>query len=113
MRVCLFEDNLVAELEPLTLTRPAFALLCGCLPLCEKQYRHFAAEERGVLLRPALAGVYAEQGPGVRVNDLGWLRAGAVVLVNGRWLPPGPGTANIPGADKPCIGMSGGEVAFA
>src|SRR5262249_32066951 len=29
MRVCLFEDRRVEDLEPLTLTRPAHDLLCG------------------------------------------------------------------------------------
>src|SRR4051794_19968981 len=96
MRVCLFEDNLVADLEPLSLTRPAFAPLCGCLPLSEKQYRHFTAHDRGVLLRPCLAAVHAEQEPTVHINDLAWLRSGPVVMVNGRWLPPAPGTTAFP-----------------
>src|SRR5438045_936530 len=43
MRVCLFEDQAVAGLEPIALTRPAFALLCGCTSLADKQLYHFAA----------------------------------------------------------------------
>ena len=40
MRVCLFEDSLAADLEPLTLTRPVFALLCGCTSLADNQDRY-------------------------------------------------------------------------
>ena len=36
MRLCLVEDNAVAGLEPLTLTRPAFELLLGADPLGAK-----------------------------------------------------------------------------
>ena len=36
MRLCLVEDNAVAGLEPLTLTRPAFDLLLGATTLGEK-----------------------------------------------------------------------------
>ena len=37
MRICLFEDPGVANLEPLALTRPAFELLCGLTTLGRKQ----------------------------------------------------------------------------
>lgn len=121
MRVCLFEDARVADLEPLTLTRPAFDLLCGCTTLAEKQARFFEADEVGLLVRPLLAEVTREQRPGQPVNDLDWLwagsgssgpdsRAGGVVLVNARWLPP-EGCIEEPSG--PCVGLVGDEVAYA
>jgi hypothetical protein len=110
MRICLFEDGGVANLEPLTLTRPVFDLLCGLTSLGEKQCRHFGAGEVGVLVRPELAELYRQERPEVRVNDLAWLRAGPTILVNGRWLPPAARPAD--GA-LPCLGMVGDEAAYA
>lgn len=110
MRVCHFEDRLVADLEPLTLTRPAFDLLCGQSSLAEKQQRYFSAASLGVLIRPHLAKCWQARQPGVAVNDEEWLRAGPAVLVNARWLPPA-GTVTLPAS--PCVSMAGGEVAYA
>jgi UDP-N-acetylglucosamine diphosphorylase / glucose-1-phosphate thymidylyltransferase / UDP-N-acetylgalactosamine diphosphorylase / glucosamine-1-phosphate N-acetyltransferase / galactosamine-1-phosphate N-acetyltransferase len=110
MRVCLFEDRGVSNLEPLTLTRPAFDLLCGQTSLAAKQCRHFAPCEIGALIRPHLADLYRLQQPAIAINDLPWLRAEAAILVNGRWLPP-------PNPNRdfaiPCVGMVGEEVAYA
>ncbi|MFO0843150.1 MAG: putative sugar nucleotidyl transferase [Gemmataceae bacterium] len=111
MRVCLFEDALVADLEPLTLTRPAFDLLCGCTSLADKQCRYFAARRYGALVRPYLAEVVALSG--MPVNDLDWLRAGPVVLVNARWLPPAPDPTLLEELAPPCVATCDGEVAFA
>src|SRR4051794_37501425 len=114
MRLCHFEDALVADLEPLSLTRPAFELLCGCTSLAEKQARYFslargprpaARPDRGALVRPYLTASVAERWPQLRVNDLAWLRSGPVVLVNGRWLPPAPGLHAGDEADAPCLGI--------
>lgn len=110
MRICLFEDPGVANLEPLALTRPVFELLCGLNSLGRKQCRHFAPCEVGVLVRPELAELYRAARPSLRVNDLAWLRAEQTVLVNGRWLPP-PGT--IDQRCGPCVGMVGDEIAYA
>jgi UDP-N-acetylglucosamine diphosphorylase/glucosamine-1-phosphate N-acetyltransferase len=108
MRVCLFEDALVADLEPLTLTRPAYDLLCGCATLADKQRRFFAATESAALVRPHLAATSAG-----RVNDLGWLRSAPVVLVNARWLPPAPEPDLSLRPDRPCVALCQGEVAVA
>jgi UDP-N-acetylglucosamine diphosphorylase/glucosamine-1-phosphate N-acetyltransferase len=109
-RLCVFEDPHVAALEPLTLLRPAFELLCGQTDLVSKHYRRFGPCELGALIRPHLAELFALQHPGVPVNDLAWLRAGPTVLVNGRWLPPAEKPAEPP---APCVGVADGEVAFA
>jgi UDP-N-acetylglucosamine diphosphorylase/glucosamine-1-phosphate N-acetyltransferase len=108
MRVCLFEDSGATELEPLALTRPVFDLLCGLTSLAARQYRHFAASCPGALVRPHLAEV-CRQGAPRPINDLTWLRAGPTVMVNGRWLPPGPSGV----ADGPCVALVGDEVAYA
>src|SRR5438270_827193 len=82
MRVCLFEDRHVEDLEPLTLTRPAHDLLCGLTSLAAKHWRYFAPCSTGILVRPYLADLQRQQRRGVAVNDLDWLRFG-----------PGPGVA--------------------
>jgi UDP-N-acetylglucosamine diphosphorylase / glucose-1-phosphate thymidylyltransferase / UDP-N-acetylgalactosamine diphosphorylase / glucosamine-1-phosphate N-acetyltransferase / galactosamine-1-phosphate N-acetyltransferase len=110
MRVCLFEDSGVANLEPLTLTRPAFELLCGQSTLGSKQCRHFAPCEVGVLIRPYLADLFQQQQPTTVVNDLAWLHAEPTILINSRWLPPPDALDTL--AD-PCVALVGNEVAYA
>src|ERR687888_520933 len=88
MRVCVFEDRGVQNLEPLSLTRPAFDLLCGACSLRERQARAFAATEMGALVRPALAGLCREAHPKLQVKNRDWLQASPAILVNARWLPP-------------------------
>ena len=110
MRVCLFEDRGVADLEPLTLTRPAFELLCGQSSLAVKQIRFFNADIAGFLIRPQLADVFRLQYPKKPVNDLAWLRSAPTLLVNARWLPcPAPPLD----LSKPFVATLGDEVAFA
>src|SRR5437762_2398899 len=110
MRVCLFEDRGAADLEPLSLTRPVFDLLCGTSPLADQQLRAFPGAEIGLLVRPELADLVRQERPGVPVNDPDWLRAGPVVMVNGRWLPPLP--PQVYDLSGPCVGLAGGALAF-
>lgn len=110
MRVAVYEDGLVDRLEPLSLTRPVYELLCGTGPLLDSQRRAFAADEVGVSVRPGLAAAAAEARPGVPVNDVDWLTAGPVVVVNARWLPPADFAAMPPGAH---VGLCGGRLAYA
>jgi UDP-N-acetylglucosamine diphosphorylase/glucosamine-1-phosphate N-acetyltransferase len=109
MRICLFEDHGFAKLEPLSLTRPVFDLLCGSGSLAGKQCRFFAPCEAGALVRPHLAPLYSLDNPRTPVNDTAWLRSGPTVLVNGRWLPPVGGTPELAG---PCVALVGDEVAY-
>src|SRR5262245_29116078 len=111
MRICLYEDRGAPGLEPLSLTRPVFDLLCGTMLLADQQARAFPGAEVGLLVRPELAAVARQERPGVPVNDPAWLRAGPVVLVNGRWLPPLPTPAR--DLAQPCLGLCGEEIAFA
>jgi UDP-N-acetylglucosamine diphosphorylase/glucosamine-1-phosphate N-acetyltransferase len=109
-RVCLFEDTAVAGLEPLTLTRPAFDLLCGLSSLGDKQRRAFGAASAGALVRPHLADVVRLRHPGTAVNEADWLRDGPLVLVNARWLPPPEPVAD---GGEPSVALIGEEVAYA
>jgi UDP-N-acetylglucosamine diphosphorylase / glucose-1-phosphate thymidylyltransferase / UDP-N-acetylgalactosamine diphosphorylase / glucosamine-1-phosphate N-acetyltransferase / galactosamine-1-phosphate N-acetyltransferase len=108
MDVCLYEDRGAADLEPLTLMRPVFDLLCGQSSLADKQTRYFQATARTAVVRPHLADVVRLESPGVAVND--FAGAGLVVIVNARWLPP-PGVAV--DLSVPCVGVVGGEPAYA
>jgi UDP-N-acetylglucosamine diphosphorylase/glucosamine-1-phosphate N-acetyltransferase len=109
MRICLFEDHGVYHLEPLSLMRPAFDLLCGACSLRERQARAFAATEMGALVRPALAELCSEAHPGLPVNDRPWLLAGPAILVNSRWLPPAQPVAD---RQTPRVALVGEEVAY-
>jgi UDP-N-acetylglucosamine diphosphorylase/glucosamine-1-phosphate N-acetyltransferase len=133
IRICLFEDGKCSDLEPLTLTRPAFELLCGTETLASKQHGFFAAPGRsappsrteghgtssvlqrgpgqGVLVRPHLEAIYRLEHPETPINDLDWLQGEPVLLVNGRWLPPPAGRPD--NLDGPCVGLVEDEVAFA
>ena len=109
MRLCVYEDRGVLNLEPLSLTRPAFDLLCGTCSLLERQARAFPAHELGALVRPSLAALCREEHPGLPVNDGDWLRAGPTVLVNARWLPPAQA---IEDRQTPRVATVGDEVAY-
>jgi len=87
MRLCVFEDAAVRLLEPLTLTRPAWSLRCGASTLLERQQRILGAVEVGALLRPELHDLCSLENPGLPINDAGFLRHDALILVNARWLP--------------------------
>lgn len=110
MRVCLYEDRRVLDLEPLTLTRPAFDLLSGCVSLAEKQFRAFAATQRGAIVRPHLSDLTRQTHPDLAVNDGRWLSSSALALVNARWLPPAPPA--LPQPDAPHVGLCGDEIAY-
>ena len=47
MPVIVYEDAAVADLEPLSLTRPAFDLRCGARTLLERQLRAFRCSPSG------------------------------------------------------------------
>src|SRR4051794_11161753 len=110
MRVCLFEDGGVGNLEPLTLNRPAFELICGMSTLGSKQCRYFAPCELGVMVRSPLADACRLQQPATKVNDVSWLRSGPTILVNSRWLPPAGTAAAL---NTPCVALVGDQIAYA
>lgn len=109
MRICVFEDQAVERLEPLTLTRPAFDLWGGFTSLLVRHQRYFGATETGALVRPELADWCREAHPDLAVNDAAWLRGGPTVLVNARWLAP-PGRA--PELSGPRVAVADGQIAY-
>jgi UDP-N-acetylglucosamine diphosphorylase / glucose-1-phosphate thymidylyltransferase / UDP-N-acetylgalactosamine diphosphorylase / glucosamine-1-phosphate N-acetyltransferase / galactosamine-1-phosphate N-acetyltransferase len=100
--ICLYEDRRVADLEPLTLTRPVFDLLCGQSSLAHKQAFHFQASHRTAVVRPHLAELVDLPAP--------CFTAGRVVIVNGRWLPPAGIAVDL---SSPCVNLIGDEIAWA
>src|SRR4051812_6497623 len=88
MRLCIVEDSGVDFLEPLSLTRPAFALRCGAGTLLDRQRRLFGNPETGAWVRPSLAGFARLSWMQMPINDGHWLERGPTILVNARWLPP-------------------------
>lgn len=111
MRVCLFEDRHVETLEPLTLTRPAYDLLCGTSSLLAKQLRWLSDDATlGALVRPVLEETQKHKRPSFAINDMTWLRAETTLLVNARWLPGEPQTIDL---THPCAALVGDEIAYA
>ncbi|MBD3674302.1 MAG: hypothetical protein HUJ26_12325 [Planctomycetaceae bacterium] len=87
MRVCFWEDDSSAQFSPLTLSRPVFELVCGRFSQRERIQRAWQLTEWGAILRPHLTAVYREAEPDARLNDEQWLNEGAILLLNGRWMP--------------------------
>ena len=110
MRVLLYEDRAVADLEPLTLTRPVFDLLCGQTSLADKQARHFQASERAAVVRAHLAETTRLDAPGLAVNDFTHPDNDLVAVVNSRWLPPAGAAVDV---SRPCVAVVGDEPAWA
>jgi UDP-N-acetylglucosamine diphosphorylase/glucosamine-1-phosphate N-acetyltransferase len=115
MRLCLVEDHAVADLEPLTLTRPVYDLRLGAGTLGGKIARAFGIgpgpQRRGVVIRPYLAAIQSQRDPHTAVNDRDWLARGPVVVVNGRWVPPAG--FEPPGGHGPWLGLCQGQPACA
>lgn len=117
MRLCLVEDNGVAGLEPLTLTRAGFDLILGSGTIGAKIARAFGVgpgpARRCSIVRPTLAEVQKERDPHARVNDRDWLARGEVLVANGRWVPPaGADLAGSLGGSA-FVGLCEGRPAFA
>ncbi len=83
MTLCLFEDDRVGSLAPLTLTRAAFDLRVGARTLFERAVATFPAERLTPHTRAALAGMTAGEHPDAEV---GATPGGGTLFVNGRWL---------------------------
>lgn len=85
MTLCLFEDALTGHLAPLSLTRAVFDLRVGARTLLENAVDHFAPDRLALHTREIVAGVTAEEHPGVAVRSLPEDAEG-VLFVNGAWL---------------------------
>jgi UDP-N-acetylglucosamine diphosphorylase/glucosamine-1-phosphate N-acetyltransferase len=109
MRLCVFEDRSVAQLEPLTLTRPAFELWCGAASLLARQERFFATLVTHAQVRTDLVEITRLVQPRLRVNDPNCLEHGPTVLVNARWLPPASTSSDF---KTPRVGVVDSQVAY-
>jgi UDP-N-acetylglucosamine diphosphorylase/glucosamine-1-phosphate N-acetyltransferase len=109
MSVWVFEDQMVPQLEPLTLTRPAFDLWCGGATLLERHRRYFGIESLHALVRPFLVDFCRLTHPDLAASGLSRPPEGATVLVNARWLPP-PGKSPLLG--EPRTGLVGDHIAY-
>lgn len=84
MKVCLFEDNLVENLHPLTYLRPVFELKTGILSLKEKIKRLMPDSEFIFWVRDYLKTNYAEKNQGTVINNLP--ENESILFINGRLL---------------------------
>jgi UDP-N-acetylglucosamine diphosphorylase/glucosamine-1-phosphate N-acetyltransferase len=113
MRIILFEDAGVDNLQPLTLTRPAFDLRCGAVSLLERQERILPTPVHSALVRPELADLCRVEHPQLKVNepagDEKRMGRESVLLVNARWLAPAESLA-VPDSGE--VGLVGDQVAY-
>ncbi len=114
MRRYLFEDAGVNNLQPLTLTRPAFDLRCGAVTLLERQERILPGRPTAAWVRPELADMCRLEHPYLAVNDAEGSEEETerepVLLVNARWLAPAERLA-LPDTGE--IGLVGDQLAYA
>jgi UDP-N-acetylglucosamine diphosphorylase/glucosamine-1-phosphate N-acetyltransferase len=110
MPIIVYEDAAVADLEPLSLTRPAFDLRCGARTLLERQLAYFGVHQAGAIVRPPLAALCRLGHPELVVNATTFSDETPVALVNARWLAPAVDRA-AGGPEE--VGMVGDEVAYA
>lgn len=97
--VIIFEDNLVHNLNPLALTRPAFELFCGMKPIWENIVKRFYPDANvSFLCRDYLKDVF-KQKVDAKVNDLndieGALFISGRILASFCQLPPVDGDEEI------------------
>jgi UDP-N-acetylglucosamine diphosphorylase/glucosamine-1-phosphate N-acetyltransferase len=109
MSLLVFEDAGVFNLEPLSLTRPAFDLRCGACTLLERLERYFSTEARNFIVRPGLEGLCQQHHPRAAVNQVDRHTSGPMILASARWLPPA-GTLNYSGSGF--VGMVDEQIAY-
>lgn len=112
-RIVLFEDHLLADMNPVTLTRPAFGVTCACLTLWDVAT---AAGEASWLVRDHLAKLVARRyGAGAAFRggaplERPTLFLNASVVPDARYVPH---LTELAAAGRPFIGTSGRRVAAA
>lgn len=110
MRVCLFEDQGVELLEPLTLCRPVFDLWCGASSLLQRHLHCFPSTSLTAFVRPGLRELCRLHHPSLAVNDLPYpTTTEATVLLNGRWLPPFDVVRD---QETPRVALIGNDIAY-
>lgn len=112
MRLAIFEDSSALQFTPISLLRPVFELLCGQYSSRERLLKSISVGEWGVLIRPALVDVYAEEFPDAKINDAVWLSEGHTLLINGRWLPSNDEISQLSQVSFDTVGVMGESVAY-
>jgi UDP-N-acetylglucosamine diphosphorylase/glucosamine-1-phosphate N-acetyltransferase len=69
--IFIYEDDQWRNLLPLVHLRPVFDLRCGCRTLLEKYQALYPREKLGLLVRPELAALAAEQHPELPIGTVG------------------------------------------
>ena len=111
MRICLFEDPGVLNLEPLALMCPAFELFCGMTTLSHKQCRYFSPCEWARRRGPSWPTSIASVGP----RCASTISPGGVQLIPrcsstaAGFRPPGA----LEDLSSPRVGLVDDEVAYA
>lgn len=108
MTIGFFEDEKWTQFQPLTWTRPVFALRCGIDRLFEKGLRAYGQAEAAYWTRPLVAAVWQEAVPGQPVNNAA-CRGG--LWLNGRLMSGAELAATIPVKGPDCLFLVNGEVA--
>jgi len=117
MRICMFEDDAVVHLQPLTDTRPAFDLRCGARTLLQRQLYAFSRQADTekpevffAFVRPELVDLCRREHPELTVNSLGVQSADKILFINARWLPP---AEMLPPPQSGEVGLCDNQVAYA
>ncbi len=83
MHICIFEDKLVDNFYPLTLSHPVYDLVCGMKTLREKILRYFPNAKCTLFCRKYLEETVKQNNPGIEVNEL---NDDNYLFINGRVL---------------------------
>lgn len=112
MRLAIFEDSSALQFTPISLLRPVFELVCGQYTSRERLLKSISVDEWGVLIRPALVDVYAEEFPDAKINDAIWLSESQTLLINGRWLPSNDEISQLSQVSSDTVGVMGESIAY-
>jgi UDP-N-acetylglucosamine diphosphorylase/glucosamine-1-phosphate N-acetyltransferase len=111
VHVCIYEDALCGQFNPLTLMRPVYLLRPGM----QAQYRRIArwtnAGELSLAVRAALAPVMSQYVTDLPFNIIKKPPAGGILFVNGRLRKPGDLTKRVKEAQFSTLFANNGETA--
>ena len=85
MSICIFEDELYLNFEPLIYSRPVYDLVCGMNTLKKKILRAFPGEKVVLKCRPYLEPFVKEKNRKLKVNEF---EEDDYLFVNGRIIAP-------------------------
>lgn len=85
MSICIFEDELYLNFEPLIYSRPVYDLVCGMDTLKKKILRAFPGEKVILKCRPYLESLINEENKKLRVNEF---EEEDYLFINGRIIAP-------------------------